>query len=63
MSFDFNVVAMRCDESQLHEFPQPRTTEALRALALFPGSQAGMGFAEASCLLRMTALPGGFFHD
>lgn len=49
--------AMRCYASQLHPFPQPRSLEALRALALFRGSQAGMGYAEAFHIVRMTASP------
>ena len=49
------IEAMRCFESQLHEFPGPRSAEALRALALFRGSQAGYGYAEAFQIIRMRA--------
>lgn len=58
---DLKAAAMRCYESQLQPFPMPRSIEALRALALFRGSQAGMGYAEAFCVLRMTASPEQFF--
>ncbi|MGD9630437.1 MAG: PIG-L deacetylase family protein [Pyrinomonadaceae bacterium] len=45
--------AIRCFESQLHAFPGPRSIEALRALALFRGSQAGYGYGEAFHVIRM----------
>jgi LmbE family N-acetylglucosaminyl deacetylase len=50
--------AMRCYESQLTPFPEPRSLEALRALALFRGSQAGVAYAEAFQIVRMTSLRG-----
>lgn len=46
--------AMACYASQVHPFPQPRSVEALRALALFRGSQAGFGYGEAFHVLRLT---------
>ncbi len=48
-------------ESQRHPFPEPRSIEALRALALFRGSQAGMAYAESFQIIRMTAAPETFF--
>jgi N-acetylglucosamine malate deacetylase 1 len=47
--------AMECFKSQLHEFPGPRSVEALKALALFRGSQAGYAYAEAFHVIRMGA--------
>ncbi len=47
--------AMACFQSQLHEFPGPRSVEALKALALFRGSQAGYGYGEAFHVIRMGA--------
>jgi LmbE family N-acetylglucosaminyl deacetylase len=47
--------AMAKFESQLHAFPGPRSVEALKALALFRGSQAGYGYAEAFHVIRMGA--------
>ena len=52
---DAKMEAMKCFESQLHPFPGPRSIEALRALALFRGSQAGYGYAEAFHVIRMGA--------
>lgn len=51
---DLKIQAMSCYESQVHPFPEPRSLEAIKALALFRGSQAGMGYAEALHLIRMT---------
>lgn len=52
---DDKLTAMECFRSQLHEFPGPRSVEALKALALFRGSQAGYGYAEAFHVMRMGA--------
>lgn len=52
---DDKLKAMECFRSQLHEFPGPRSVEALKALALFRGSQAGYGYAEAFHVIRMGA--------
>lgn len=54
---DVKLRAMGCYESQVHPFPEPRSIEALRALALFRGSQAGFAFGEAFHIIRMTASP------
>lgn len=51
---DAKIKAMQCFKSQLHEFPGPRSVEALKALALFRGSQAGCGYAEAFHIIRMS---------
>jgi LmbE family N-acetylglucosaminyl deacetylase len=58
---DKKLQAMRCYESQIHPFPAPRSEEALRALALFRGSQAGFGFGEAYHVLRMGLPPERLF--
>lgn len=50
---DAKMEAINCFRSQLHEFPAPRSVEALRALALFRGSQAGYGYAEGFHIIRM----------
>lgn len=44
--------AMACYQSQLKEFPHPRSTKALKALANLRGSTVGVDAAEAFCLLR-----------
>lgn len=54
---NLKLEAMACYESQVHPFPEPRSIEALRALALFRGSQAGFAFGEAFHIIRMTASP------
>jgi LmbE family N-acetylglucosaminyl deacetylase len=58
---DIKLRAMACYASQLHPYPQPRSVEALRALALFRGSQAGFGYGEGFHVVRMTAAPEGLF--
>jgi LmbE family N-acetylglucosaminyl deacetylase len=52
---DAKLEAMSHFKSQLHPFPGPRSVEALKALALFRGSQAGYGYAEAFHVIRMGA--------
>ena len=59
---DLKLDAMKCYQSQLQTFPQSRSLEALRALALFRGSQAGMGYAEAYHVLRMSLAPENIFN-
>ncbi|MER3431828.1 MAG: PIG-L family deacetylase, partial [Blastocatellia bacterium] len=53
-TIDAKLSAIECFASQLHPFPGPRSLDALRALALFRGSQAGFGFGEAFQIIRMT---------
>jgi LmbE family N-acetylglucosaminyl deacetylase len=50
---DTKLAAMAKYQSQLHDFPAPRSLEALRALALFRGSQSGSGYAESFQVIRM----------
>lgn len=59
---DLKVEAMKRYKSQLQTFPQSRSVEALKALALFRGSQAGMGYAEAYHILRMSFAPDNMFN-
>lgn len=59
---DLKVEAMKRYQSQLQTFPQSRSVEALKALALFRGSQAGMGYAEAYHILRMSFAPDDMFN-
>lgn len=58
---DRKIEAMCCYESQIHAFPAPRSVEALRALALFRGSQAGFGYGEGYHVLRMGLAPERMF--
>ena len=50
---DTKLEAMAKYESQLQPFPEPRSLEALRGLALFRGASSGFGFAEAFQVIRM----------
>ena len=56
-SIETKLEAMACYESQMHAFPQPRSLEALKALGLFRGSQAGFGYGEGFHILRLSAGP------
>lgn len=44
--------AMRCYESQLREYPHPRSIRAIVALAEYRGSTIGVDYAESFMLLR-----------
>ncbi len=46
------IRAMTCYASQLHDFPHPRSLEAIRALAAYRGSTTGVRAAEAFMLIR-----------
>jgi LmbE family N-acetylglucosaminyl deacetylase len=52
---DTKVEAMACYASQIQPYPGPRSLEAVKALALFRGSQAGFGYGEGFHVLRLTA--------
>lgn len=49
---DLKLSAMECFTAQVQEYPQPRSAEALRALAMYRGSTMGMHAAEAFMLIR-----------
>jgi LmbE family N-acetylglucosaminyl deacetylase len=49
---DAKIATLRIYESELGEFPFPRSIEAVRALALSRGATAGFQAAEAFMLLR-----------
>lgn len=44
--------AMSCYESQLIEYPHPRSKEAISALAQFRGATVGVPYAESFMLVR-----------
>lgn len=46
------IAAMKCYESQIKDYPNPRSEEGIRALAMFRGSTVGYPFAEAFMLIR-----------
>jgi LmbE family N-acetylglucosaminyl deacetylase len=47
------MAALACFDSQVAEFPHPRSVEAARALALFRGTQAGFAYGEGFHVIRM----------
>ncbi len=49
---DEKISAMKCYESQIKDYPNPRSEEGIRALAMFRGSTVGYAFAEAFMLVR-----------
>jgi LmbE family N-acetylglucosaminyl deacetylase len=51
-TLELKIRAMTCYESEMREFPHPRSPEALRAWARRWGSVAGCGAAEAFQLVR-----------
>jgi LmbE family N-acetylglucosaminyl deacetylase len=59
--------ALACYQSQIMAFPGPRSVEAVRALAVFRGTQAGFACGEGLQIIRMTApierLWGGLVAD
>ena len=51
-SIDEKIEAMSCYESQLLDYPHPRSKEAIKALAQYRGSTVGVKYAEAFMLVR-----------
>jgi len=49
---DIKIKALKCYESQISEFPGPRSLEAIDALAKFRGTQSGFGFGEGLQIIR-----------
>jgi LmbE family N-acetylglucosaminyl deacetylase len=47
--------ALACYQSQIMAFPGPRSVEAVRALAVFRGTQAGFAHGEGLQIIRLTA--------
>ena len=59
-TIDTKIETMKCFNSQIDEIPHRRSAEAVKALALFRGSQAGVAFGEGYHILRMQAPPEAF---
>ncbi len=51
-SFALKLEAMKCYKSQLHDFPHPRSLEAIEALARLRGSTIGVNYAESFACVR-----------
>ena len=47
--------AMSCFVSQVSAFPGPRSIEAIEALSIFRGTQAGFAYGEGLQIIRMTS--------
>lgn len=60
-TIDTKLEALGCYASQIPPFPGPRSIEALKALAVFRGTQAGFAYGEAFHVVRMTTPPERFF--
>lgn len=52
-TFEQKIDAMQCYKSQLKEYPEPRSIEALEALAKYRGSTMKMKYAESFMLVRL----------
>jgi LmbE family N-acetylglucosaminyl deacetylase len=52
---DTKVAALKCYESQISDFPGPRSIEAVESLAKFRGTQAGFGYGEGFHIVRMVS--------
>jgi len=50
--FSYKLDAMKCYQSQLREFPNPRSLETISALSQFRGSTVGLNRAEAFVAIR-----------
>jgi N-acetylglucosamine malate deacetylase 1 len=50
---DSKLAALKCYESQISDFPGPRSIEAVESLAKFRGTQAGFGYGEGFHIVRM----------
>ena len=50
--FETKLNALKCFESQIGEFPNSRSIEAIKALSIFRGTQAGFGYGEAFHIIR-----------
>ena len=46
------IRAMQCYQTQIKEYPNPRSAEGIRALAMYRGSTVGCHYAEAFMMIR-----------
>jgi LmbE family N-acetylglucosaminyl deacetylase len=51
-TLDIKIAAMECYETELRDYPQPRSARSLRERAAFWGSQVGRLAAEPFRVLR-----------
>jgi len=50
--FETKIKALKCYESQISEFPNPRSIQAIEALSIFRGTQAGFSYGEGMHIIR-----------
>jgi len=50
---EVKLAALKCYDSQISDFPGPRSIEAVESLAKFRGTQAGFGYGEGFHIVRM----------
>lgn len=60
-SIDRKIEAYECYQSRVTTHPGPRSPEALRALAVFRGSQSGFAYGEAFQVARSSFAPSALF--
>jgi len=53
--FPLKLRALKCYESQISDFPGPRSIDAVEALAKFRGTQSGFSFGEGMHIIRKTS--------
>jgi LmbE family N-acetylglucosaminyl deacetylase len=58
-SLETKIRALECYESEIRDFPHPRSVTAIRTLSQWRGSQAGLAAAEAFVTLRRVTTDGG----
>ncbi len=51
-TIEAKIEAMKCYQSQIKEYPNPRSPEAIRALAMYRGSTVSVAYAESFMLIR-----------
>ena len=49
---DIKIEAMNCYESQIKEYPNPRSIDAIKALAMYRGSTVSVPYAESFMVVR-----------
>ena len=52
-TFDYKINAMKCFESQMCEYPHPRSAEGIEALAKYRGSTIGVPYAVSFMAVRI----------
>ncbi|MCI8514250.1 MAG: PIG-L family deacetylase [Lachnospiraceae bacterium] len=52
-TFEDKIRAMNCYESQICEYPHPRSAESIEALAKYRGAAVGVRYAESFALIRL----------